>query len=180
MATPFKKVISDFSGGQVDFFSTRDLPDNTYKEITNAELRLSGTVKRPESFNQISASSGTSHYNISENTGSGFSLLHSEFGFGDGLYLSASVNTIEHLYTDNKDTSLVLSASIGVVKGDFVEIYRDGASVAEEDNIVGFYKVIDVASDTNIYVEKLKPILMKGISKPVQIYTVNTTIYKDV
>ena len=75
MATPFKKVISDFSGGQVDFFSTRDLPDNTYKEITNAELRLSGTVKRPESFNQISASSGTSHYNISENTGSGFSLL---------------------------------------------------------------------------------------------------------
>ena len=33
---------------------------------------------------------------------------------------------------------------------------------------------------TNIYVEKLKPILMKGISKPVQIYTVNTTIYKDV
>ena len=34
--------------------------------------------------------------------------------------------------------------------------------------------------NTNIYVEKLKPILMKGISKPVQIYTVNTTIYKDV
>ena len=164
MATPFKKVISDFSGGQVDFFSTRDLADNTYQEVTNAELRLSGTVKRPESFNQISASSGNSHYNISENAGSGFSLLHSEFGFGDGLYLSASVNTIAGLSASNsdlrirdaalgQDISLVLSASINVVKGDFVEIYRDGVSVAEEDNIVGFYKVIDVASDTNIYVE---------------------------
>ena len=36
MATPFKKSISNFSGGQVDYFSTRDLNDTQYQEISNA------------------------------------------------------------------------------------------------------------------------------------------------
>ena len=164
MATPFKKSISNFSGGQVDYFSTRDLSDTQYQEISNAELRLPGVVKRPQSDKQISASTGDSLYSIGTFTGNGLSVIHTEYGFGESLSISAVITSIASYSASDsgqrnkncslgRDATLVMASAISFSVGDYCEIFNaTGATVAEEETIVGFYKVLEVISTTSIVI----------------------------
>ena len=139
MTKPIRKVISDFSGGQIDFFASRDMADNTYQEVANAELRLPGVVKRPESNRQISAFSGNSYYNMESSQGTGFSLLHSEFGFGEDIYPSVNIQSASSYHSmavaqRNDDCHLsrgtlftLSSPGLNFKDGDYLEIWRDGA-----------------------------------------------------
>ena len=68
---PFRKAISDFSGGIVDFFSSRDLQDNQFQEVKNFSTETPGKIERIRSKIDASGDSPTNQFKIGQSAFTG-------------------------------------------------------------------------------------------------------------
>ena len=161
MANPLKKIISNFQGGQVDYYSSRDLNDTQFQEITNADLHVPGRIKRPESDVNISVATEGAYYELGD-SGNGFSVLNSEYSFGEDLLASVDITHVSgytaslaahsgHNFPLDRDMLVTTTSAHGFVEGDIVEIIQT-TTVAEYNDILGIYTILKVPTTTTFVV----------------------------
>ena len=84
MSKPFRKAISDFSGGLVDYFSSRDIQDNQFQEFENLDNSIPGRLERFKSDLEVSGSSTANNF-IAGAEGANHHLYSTEWAEGNFL-----------------------------------------------------------------------------------------------
>ena len=92
---PFRKAISDFSGGIVDFFSSRDLQDNQFQEVKNFSTETPGKIERIRSKIDASGDSPTNQFKIGQ-SGANFHSYSTEWA--EGNYLEKVVDKVGNAF----------------------------------------------------------------------------------
>ena len=163
MPKPFRKAISDFSGGIVDYFSSRDIQDNQFQEFENLDNSIPGRLERFKSDLEVSGSSTANNF-IAGAEGANHHLYSTEWA--EGNFLEKTVSKLGH--ADYIDRGLASSSASDndILRVDLGANTRHKLSVGEtieilDNNSPILYGLNQVARVVNIVDDNIFDIRVK-------------------